>query len=261
MATWAKLLSAAAQFQVPEARVNNAWRALLIGNCICQFGDRQFYSAGAYYEQEHVIGCGDPVRAQLLYNFQPERIRSLLRSLLHCYAGPPLEDAAEHLHLVNQFYHITRDAEFVRETFPQWGADVFNTWAQRDATTGLLPKERYNYDIPDLSFTLHSNANYWRQVRDLGNSDHPPLTNGNLTCDGTRLARIAADLRRSILTAVEKSVVREPKPPFVPLALLDPREKGYDPLTATVRGSYWTIIVPYVLATDLLRRPRSTIAG
>ena len=51
--------------------------------------------------------------------------------------------------------------------------------------------------------------------------------------------------------AVEKSEVRSAKPPFMPLALLDATQKGFDPLTATVPGSYWTIIVPYVLVTDL----------
>ena len=250
---WSGLIGKAAQFQVPEARVNNAWRALLIGNCIAQFGERQFYSAAAYYEQEHVIGCGDPVRAQMLYNFQPERIKPLLRSLLRCYAGPPVEDAAEHLRLVNQYYRVTRDAAFVRETVPQWGPDVFNTWAKRDAATGLLPKERYNYDMAELSFTLHSCANYWRQVRDLGKILEAigPIASGNATVDGARLEKIAADLRPSILAAVEKSEVRSAKPPFMPLALLDATQKGFDPLTATVPGSYWTIIVPYVLVTDL----------
>ena len=164
-----------------------------------------------------------------------------------------MEDAAEHLRLVNQYYRVTRDAAFVRETVPQWGPDVFNTWAKRDAATGLLPKERYNYDMAELSFTLHSCANYWRQVRDLGKILEAigPIASGNATVDGGASGEDRRRLRRLILAAVEKSEVRGAKPPFMPLALLDATQKGFDPLTATAPGSYWTIIVPYVLVTDL----------
>ena len=38
---------------------------------------------------------------------------------------------------------------------------------------------------------------------------------------------------------------------FVPIELLDGQEKPYDSLTAWKRGSYWNLVMPYVLASGL----------
>ena len=48
----------------------------------------------------------------------------------------------------------------------------------------------------------------------------------------------------------------ETKPPFIPIALLAD-EKPYDPLTATQLGSYYDLMAPYVLGSDVFRAPNA----
>jgi len=64
------------------------------------------------------------------------------------------------------------------------------------------------------------------------------------------LLRIAADLRHAILAATEKSEFTNTTPPFIPVALFG-EEKPYDPLTASMRGSYWDLIAPYMLGSGM----------
>jgi hypothetical protein len=48
---WTSIVNRATRVDVPEARVNHAWRSLLVQNHMLLQGDRMFYSAGNQYEQ------------------------------------------------------------------------------------------------------------------------------------------------------------------------------------------------------------------
>src|SRR5438046_984789 len=66
-----------------------------------------------------------------------------------------------------------------------------------------------------------------------------------------KLATIAAEFRRDILTAAEKAWVRSIDPPFLPLALGE--EPVHDPITATRLGSYWNLVINSLLNSELFR--------
>ena len=55
------------KLEVPEPRVNDVWRALVIGNFLIADGDRMNYSAGNAYERLYQAECGDTVRALALF--------------------------------------------------------------------------------------------------------------------------------------------------------------------------------------------------
>jgi len=65
-----------------------------------------------------------------------------------------------------------------------------------------------------------------------------------------RCRREADVFHRAILTAIEKSLSRETDPPFLPNALLDV-ETVHDPITDTRIGSYWNLMVNYVIGSRL----------
>src|SRR5213078_3697569 len=48
--TWKEIVGRAMRVDVPEPRVNNAWRNLLVQNFMLLNGDRMLYSAGNQYE-------------------------------------------------------------------------------------------------------------------------------------------------------------------------------------------------------------------
>ena len=63
--------------------------------------------------------------------------------------------------------------------------------------------------------------------------------------EAEKLAKIAADYRKTILATIEKALDRHVDPPFLPIALGE--EDVHDPITGTRLGSYWNLVIPQVL--------------
>ena len=65
----------------PEALVNDAWRAMLIGNLMIAVGDRPHYSAGNAYAKLYEGECGDTLRSLMLFghlDVGPGMLKSML---------------------------------------------------------------------------------------------------------------------------------------------------------------------------------------
>jgi hypothetical protein len=68
--------------------------------------------------------------------------------------------------------------------------------------------------------------------------------------EAVELRREAEEYRRAILAAVERSERRDTQPPFIPISLLSD-EPAHDPLTATRTGSYYDLMCPYVIGSEV----------
>jgi hypothetical protein len=68
--------------------------------------------------------------------------------------------------------------------------------------------------------------------------------------DPKRYADVAAEFKKPILAAIEKSVSRKTSPPFVPVALFGD-EPVHDPILHSRIGSYWNIIIGYMMASGI----------
>jgi len=65
---------------------------------------------------------------------------------------------------------------------------------------------------------------------------------------------VAQRLQRSLRAAVSSNEQYLPDGSlFVPIALVDGLERPYDRLTATKRGAYWNLVMPYALASGFFR--------
>ncbi len=60
--TWKSIVARAVQVNIPEPRVNHAWRNLLVQNLMLLQGDRMFYSAGNQYQQLYEAEGSDAAR-------------------------------------------------------------------------------------------------------------------------------------------------------------------------------------------------------
>jgi hypothetical protein len=116
----------------------------------------------------------------------------------------------------------------------------------REKDKGLLPPDNYAGDIPMQVYSLNSNANCWRGLRDLA----AVLDDMGQKERAADLGKEAADYRAAILAAVAKSEVRDSNPPFIPNALFGV-EKPYDFLTATKLGSYYDLMAPYTIGSGV----------
>ena len=123
----------------------------------------------------------------------------------------------------------------------------------RQRSTGMLPREKYCGDIATLVYSLNSNSNCWRALRDmsvllddLGEHDR-----------ARQLSQTAAEYRKVILAAIEKATRYDVNPPFVPIALSG-EESPHDPIWGTTIGSYWNLMIEYVLGSGVFTADSQT---
>jgi hypothetical protein len=245
-AYWRRRLAEGATIEIPERRVMDALRGLLVQNLTLTWR----YSVGNPYEQFSFpegtdvarvlgeLGHGDVERAILQTSLTrpPQPYANWKR-------GQKLVAAAD-------YHRRFRDRAFLARATPTLRGYVAALGRQIDGGRGgLLARERYSSDIPDSVYGLHSQAVAWQGLgslasvwRELG---QPALAR--------RSARLAGRLERALRRAVGRSQRRLPDGSlFLPARLLD-GERAYRSLTEARLGSYWNLVTPYALASGLFR--------
>jgi hypothetical protein len=243
---WSDLLEASIKLQTPEPIVNNAWRATLIGSLMIAVGDRLHYSATNAYAKLYEGECGDTLRSLMLFGHL-DTAPAMLKPLLEFDRQATRFHVAGHkLQLLAYFYRLTRDADTIRAYEPLWRPSIELILNSREDETGLLPKDNYAGDIKTQVYSLNSNANCWRGLRDVA----AMLDDMGADDDAEKLQQVAADFRAAILDAAARSERLDSQPPFIPVALLFD-EPAHDPLTATRMGSYYDLMCPYVIGSEI----------
>lgn len=254
IATWDEVLNRGANFVTPEPRVNNAWRATVIANYMMLNGDDMRYSHGNQYDKLYIAEPADTTRALALFG-QPETARRAIPPIMkYTRKGLEYHQAALKLQMLAHYYFLTRDAEFIRSMRvisedgrkPGWQTELDLLLTGREQKSGLFPPEMYAGDIADKVYSLNSNANGWRGLRDMS----IVLAEIGETALAEKSAASAVEFRKAVMAALDKSVDRSVDPPFVPLALFG-AEKPYDMIFNHRMGSYWNIMSKYVLTSGL----------
>jgi hypothetical protein len=244
--TWAEILSQGMDVRTPEPYVNNAWRHLICQNFELIKGDSIHYSAGNQYDKLYESEGSDAALALLAWGYNADMRRLMVplfdftRKDLECHqAGFKLNDLCH-------YYWQTRDPAVVNELRPRWQKEAARLADSRTNEFGLCPKGQYCGDISTFVYSLTVNAKGWRALRDLSTV---LAATGN-AADAQRYADNAVQFKQATLTAIEKSLSRQTTPPFIPVALYDD-ESVHDPITATRIGSYWNIVIGYVIGSGI----------
>jgi hypothetical protein len=243
--TWKDTIGRAMTVELPEERVSDAWKNLLVQNFMLASGDRMFYSAGNQYEALYEMEGSDAVLALLAWGYEAEARELFVPLLDFTRRGLENHQAGQKIKDVVQYWWQTRDSRWVREMRPRIEREFTRLITNRNAE-GLLPKERYCGDIATPVHSLSVEAKAYRALLDL-----PPVlrkVGDDELAD--RVAKAAAEITPKIKDAVMRSIRRETSPPFVPIALLD-NESIHDPICDTRIGSYWNLIIGYVMASRL----------
>jgi hypothetical protein len=241
---WKSILYRGILLRIPEPVVEQAWRALIVGNYMIAVGGRMHYSAGNAYDHLYEAECGDAVRSLLLYGHTADAKKMIGPLLDFDRKATRFHVAGHKLQLLADYYWITRDKEFIKDTRAKWEPVAAFIRASRKTPNGLLPKDNYAGDVNMQVYSLNSNANCWRGLRGLA----AVLGDMGEKEQAAELRKEADAFRKAILDAAGKSVRVKEK--FVPVALLGD-EPAHDPLTATRQGSYYDLIIPYVLGSGV----------
>jgi hypothetical protein len=237
---WTKRV--AAPFEVPERRVFDAERGLLVQNLVHTWR----YSIGNPYEEFSFPESVDGAQVMAEYGYA-EVAASMLRASLTRRPEPYANwKRGEKLVGSALLYRLHRDRAYVDAVTPALRGYV-DALARQLGARNLLVRERYSSDIPDQVYGLHSQAVAWQGLREMSRvwsqTGRPALA--------ARAAATAARLERGLRAAVRESARRLPDGSlFVPVRLLD-REPAYGAVTATREGSYWNLVAPYAFASGL----------
>lgn len=239
---WTHRLSEGAGIDVPERRVMDARRNLLVQNLTLTWR----YSIGNAYEE-----FSFPEGVDVAEVMSAQGFGSVARAILATSLTQPLQPYANWKmgqKLVGSalYYQLFRDRSYVDEVTPVLDDYVESLGRQIAASPrGILERERYSSDIADSVYGLHSQAVVWQGIRSMGSvwaqTGRPDLA--------ARCRSLAARLEAGLRRAVRESERRlSDGSLFIPVRLLDD-EAPYDALTTTRAGSYWNLVAPYALAS------------
>jgi hypothetical protein len=254
VAYWQRRLAAGAQVSVPDARVMNAERALLVQGLSLTWR----YSIGNPYEEFSFPEGVDAAEVMAEWGYADVAAAIMRTSLTRAPNPYPSWKMGEKLLGSAQLVRLGSDTAYLRHATPALRGYLAMLERQLGAN-GLLARERYSSDIPDRVYGLHAQAVVWQGLR---------LIAGVWAANGqpvlaARSRRLAAKLERGLRAAVRTSERRLPDGSlFVPVRLLDD-ETAYRALTRERAGSYWNLVMPYALQSGLFapssREARGTL--
>jgi hypothetical protein len=250
---WTSRLAAGASIDVPDRRVLDAARALLIQQLTLTWR----YSIGNPYEQFSFPEGVDVAQVTAEWGFG-DHARAILRTSLTRKPTPYANwKMGEKLLGSATYFRLFRDRSYVRSVTPVLRGYVSTLGRQISSSpTGLLARERYSSDIPDQVYGLHSQAVVWQGLTWMA-AAWSETGNAPLARRCRQLARrLQSGLRRAVLASQRRLADGSL---FVPVRLLDD-ERPYPSLTESRAGSYWNLVMPYALASGLFRpdSPQST---
>ena len=244
--TWETLIESGTDLDTPEPRVNNALRALLVQNYALVNGNEPRYSAQNAYDRLYEAECDDVMESLMLWGFANDTKRMLPIMLDYSRDKLDFHNAGFKLQALAHYYWLTRDKNFLEASRSKWSKEVDRIVNGREPQLGLAPRERYCGDIATLVYSLNASATGWRGLHDMA----AILADAGHSDEAVRLSKIEKEFRQKILDAAEKSIYTNTKPPFIPIALFG-EDKPHDPLTGSMLGSYWNLLAPYILGSQV----------
>ncbi len=269
---WSSLLKSGATVVVPEERVNNVWRALLLQNFVLADGPRFTYGSGlryndSYYSQETAFGA----QTFSMFGFK-DYANALLPALAPISVQPDQAARKYQNRRAMPFHHLLETYRLTRSTelFDRFKNDFYRVAeeiiADRRSTKvdqngarplhwGLLPPDRPGVDLRASTQTVYVLGHNITNCQGLQDFAQFLVRTGIDRQRGERYLEEARDFRRAILEAMERAAIRVPgRPPFVDLQTLYFRQtpdygpEPYDDLAmGRLQGTYYHYWVDMVL--------------
>jgi hypothetical protein len=260
---WAGLLGKGAQIEVPEQRINNIYRALLVQNFVLADGPRFTYGSGLRYnDSTYPQENGFATHVFAMYGFKDYADRMQRYFPAMCVtpggAGRKYQNRrAMVLHHLLENYRLTGKTNLFKEFAKDYYRVADEIVADRHSTMtnpgsekplwwGWLPPDKPGADVEASTQRVYvpgHNINNCQGLQDFGRF---LVMSGIDPTRGKKYLREAEDFRKTLLSAMERAAIRVPgRPPFVDLQTLLFREtpdygpEPYDDLAlGRLQGTY-----------------------
>ncbi len=252
---WQRRLAEGTIFAVPEKRIMDAERAVLIQQLVHGW----HYSIGNPYEELSFAETMDTAEVMEEYGFD-EIVKRILRT-----SGDRLARrftswrGGERLLADAVHYQLTHDRGFIDEQTPALRT-ILGLLERRQISSGpsrgKLEPEPLSSDVPDVVDTVPGQLVAWEGLLAIGRvwaaTGHAEVAH--------RARALAVSLENALRPAFRAALVPlADRSLFLPYSFTS-GATPYDLLTATRDGSYWNLVAPYALASGFLR-PRSVEAA
>jgi hypothetical protein len=250
---WTKRLAEGAELVVPEQRVYDAERNLLIQNLLLSWR----YSLGNSYGH-FSWELPDVAEVMGAYGYGGVE-RAVLAASLRALTVFPNRAVGERMVASTDYFRRFGDTNYVEQVAPRFRREVESFGRQLEASSaGLLPRERYGADIGGPIYGLHAQVLVLQGLRGIADV-WARTARPQLAAEATQVAdRLEAGLRSAVAAA---EVPLGDGSLFVPIMLVDGTEHPYDALTSSKRGSYWNLVMPYALASGFVRPGSAEATG
>lgn len=244
---WNTQLASGATFEVPEERVTDAMKGLLIQNLYMGY----LYSIGNAYQTWYQPEGNDAARILGEYGFlsHQKAIHEVLLSVpFRRYRTWEMGELLSH---VAQYFYVSKDTAFMLDQKERLISYMEDFKTQMDRSDhGVLSAESFSGDISEKLVYLHQQAVAWRGMRDIA---YIFKTMGSPSVGDQYLA-IADSLRNRLLAGLDKSKTVLPDHSlFLPTELFTSKKpEPYSKITETKYGSYWNLCFPYAAASGIL---------
>jgi hypothetical protein len=242
--SWRDRLGEGASIEVPEARVEDAYRSLLVQN----LGLTWRYSVGNPYQQLSFPEVVDAAEVMTAQGFAAVGRAMLLKSVGAPLAPYPRWKMGQQLVGSALYYRLSRDRSYVERVTPALDAYVAALGSDLMANPrSILSRERFSSDIKDPVYGLHAQAIAWQGLRSMATV----WAETGQQALATEARKLASRLGAGLRAAVRASQRRLPdRSLFVPVRLLDD-ETPYESVTESRPGGYWNLVAPYAFASGL----------
>jgi hypothetical protein len=258
---WRRLLDQGAKIEVPEDRVNNVWRALLLQNFILADGPRFTYSSGIRYnDSTYPQENGNGAHTFAMYGFKDyaDALQPwfVAMSVTREGAGRKYQNRrAMVLHHLLEDYRLTGK----KDLFDRFKADYYRIAeeiiADRHSTMqgdrsalhwGLLPPDKPGADVQASTQTVYVLGHNITNCQGLQDFGRFLVVTGIDRERGQKYLNEANDFRKTLLSAMKRAAIRLPdRPPFLDLQTLyfaktpDYGPEPYDDLAnGRLQGAY-----------------------
>lgn len=245
---WDGELAKGASLEVPEQKVNEARKNLLIQNLYMGY----LYSIGNLYETWYQVEGNDAaeVMGQHGYTRQQRAIHEVLLS------RPPRKyrnwEIGELMAHIAQYFYLTGDTTFIhahKNQFLGFMAD-FERQMSSPESRGVLDMANFSGDIDEKLVYLHHQASAWRGMRDMANV----IKNLGDVSNGNKYLLVAEQLRERLVKGIDQSKSILPDSSvFIPTELFKKTKPlPYEQITKERYSSYWNLCFPYAAASGIL---------
>jgi adhesin HecA-like repeat protein len=233
---WEALLANGAAIEVPEERVNNVWRALLLQNFVLADGPRFTYGSGIRYnDSTYPQENGFAAHVFAMYGFK-DYANALQPWFVEMSVTPEGAGRKYQNRRAMALHHLLENYRLTGETdlFARFKADYYRVAdeivSDRHSTMkgdrsawhwGLLTPDKPGADVQASTQTVYVLGHNITNCQGLQDFGRFLTVTGIDAGRGRKYLDEAADFRKTLLSAMERAAIRVPgRPPFLDLQTL-----------------------------------------